>query len=76
MKKVLDPDPAGQKSTDPTGSGSSSLVRIYSCCSCEGVCGAKDGAVAGPACRNPGHAAGAEDSLPQTTGTKPVLASK
>ena len=26
MKKVTDPDPAGQKSTDPTGSGSSSLV--------------------------------------------------
>jgi len=26
MKKVPDPDPAGQKSTDPTESGSSSLV--------------------------------------------------
>ena len=25
MKKVMDPDPAGQKSTDPTGPGSSSL---------------------------------------------------
>ena len=25
MKKVMDPDPAGQKSTDLTGSGSSSL---------------------------------------------------
>ena len=24
-EKVLDPDPAGQKSTDPTGSGSSSM---------------------------------------------------
>ena len=28
MKKVMDPDPAGQKSTDPTGSGSSSLLRV------------------------------------------------
>ena len=28
MKKVPDPNPAGQKSTDPTGSGSSSLVLI------------------------------------------------
>ena len=28
IKKVLDPDPAGQKSTDPTGSGSSSLVTV------------------------------------------------
>ena len=26
LKKVTDPDPAAQKSTDPTGSGSSSLV--------------------------------------------------
>ena len=26
MKKVMDPDPAGQKSTDPTGSGFSSLA--------------------------------------------------
>ena len=28
MKKVMDPDPAGQKSTDPTVSGSSSLHYI------------------------------------------------
>ena len=29
-EKVPDPDPAGQKSTDPTGSGSSSLfICIY-----------------------------------------------
>ena len=26
LKKVTDPDPAAQKSTDPTGSGSSSLI--------------------------------------------------
>ena len=32
MKKKMDPDPAGQKSTDPTGSGSSSMeewVHVY-----------------------------------------------
>ena len=27
MKKIMDPDPAGQKSTDPTGSGTSFLVK-------------------------------------------------
>ena len=30
MKKVPDPDPAGQKSPDPTGSGSSSLIYTQS----------------------------------------------
>ena len=29
MKKVMDPDPAGQNSTDQTGSGSSFLRKIH-----------------------------------------------
>ena len=42
MKTVMDPDPAGQKSTDPTGSSSLDLSQVQSKVVLQGHCELED----------------------------------